>query len=101
MIADTVEVVTLDLSFLALAEAVPQLDRISIGPGADLIALVKPMFELHLSQPPTDLERLREAVALARAGIERAGWEILGSMDSPVQGARGAVEFLIHARWAG
>jgi 23S rRNA (cytidine1920-2'-O)/16S rRNA (cytidine1409-2'-O)-methyltransferase len=98
MIADTVEIVTLDLSFLSLADAVPQLNRIAIGPGADLIALVKPMFELHLAQPPTDMEQLQEAVMRAREGIERAGWQVLGSMDSPIRGARGAVEFLIHAR---
>jgi glycosyltransferase involved in cell wall biosynthesis len=66
---------------------------------ADLIALVKPMFELRLGAPPDDDERLEEARRTAIAGIEAAGWRIRGSIPSPVPGARGAREFLVHARW--
>jgi 23S rRNA (cytidine1920-2'-O)/16S rRNA (cytidine1409-2'-O)-methyltransferase len=98
LVPEAVGVVTLDLSYLSLTDAVPQLDRIRLTAGADLVALVKPMFELALSEPPTDDERLMAAVAAARAGIEAAGWTTVGDMESPVRGARGAVEFLVHAR---
>jgi hypothetical protein len=56
------------------------------------------MFELGLDQPPQDDETLRAAVDAARRGAEHAGWHVHGDMESPVRGARGAVEFFVHAR---
>jgi 23S rRNA (cytidine1920-2'-O)/16S rRNA (cytidine1409-2'-O)-methyltransferase len=47
-----IEVVTMDLSHLSLAAAVPQLEAVRLAATADLVALVKPMFELGLAAPP-------------------------------------------------
>jgi 23S rRNA (cytidine1920-2'-O)/16S rRNA (cytidine1409-2'-O)-methyltransferase len=93
-----VEVITLDLGFLALATGVPQLNALELATGADLIALVKPMGELALPSPPTDPETVAEAEAHATAGIEAAGWTIVASAPSPIRGSRGAVERFLHAR---
>jgi 23S rRNA (cytidine1920-2'-O)/16S rRNA (cytidine1409-2'-O)-methyltransferase len=98
LVPDTVGVVTLDLSYLSLTAAVVQLDRLRLVDAADLVALVKPMFELALAEPPTAAEHLAAAVTTARAGIDAAGWHVLAEMESPMRGARGAVEFLVHAR---
>jgi len=98
LVPEPVELVTLDLSYLALAAAVPQLERLQVARGAELVALVKPQFELGLARPPGDDATLRAALAHASAGIEAAGWQVLGSMRSPVTGARGAIEFFVHAR---
>ncbi len=98
LVPDPIEVVTIDVSYLALAAAVAQLDRIEIATGADLVGLVKPMFELRLATAPVDPERVDEATRRASEGIEAAGWRVIGTMPSPVVGARGAVEALIHAR---
>jgi 23S rRNA (cytidine1920-2'-O)/16S rRNA (cytidine1409-2'-O)-methyltransferase len=98
LVPDPIEVFTLDLSYLAIAAAVPQLEKIAIADDADLIALVKPMFELALEAPPTDRARLQGAVARAAEGIEQGRWEVLGRTASPVRGSNGAVEFLVHAR---
>ncbi|MBO0684385.1 MAG: TlyA family rRNA (cytidine-2'-O)-methyltransferase [Candidatus Dormibacteraeota bacterium] len=97
-VTDRVEVVSLDLSYLSLADAVPQLTTLDIAGGADLIALVKPMFELHLPRPPADEARLQDALGRAIAGMEAAGWRVAGSMPSPVTGQGGAHEFLVHGR---
>jgi 23S rRNA (cytidine1920-2'-O)/16S rRNA (cytidine1409-2'-O)-methyltransferase len=67
---------------------------------ADLIGLVKPMFELRLATAPSDSATVETATQRAAAGIEAAGWRVIGSMPSPVLGGRGAVEALIHARHA-
>ena len=96
-IPEPVGVVTLDLSYLALADAVGQLPC-ELTAGADLIALVKPMFELHLDHAPTDADSLDRALAAAVAGVEAAGWMVAATVDSPVTGAKGAVEGLLHAR---
>ena len=75
-----------------------QLDRITLGPGIDLIGLVKPMFELRLATAPTDPTLVDAATERAAAGIAAAGWNVVGTMPSPVLGGRGAVEALLHAR---
>lgn len=94
-------VVTMDLSYLSVAEAVPQIEMLSFAPDADLVALVKPMFELGLDAPPEDDPSLRRALDLAVAGAERTPWHVAGTMASPVTGSKGAREWLIHARRTG
>jgi 23S rRNA (cytidine1920-2'-O)/16S rRNA (cytidine1409-2'-O)-methyltransferase len=98
LVPDTIDVVTLDLSYLSLAHAVPQLERVHIAPGADLVALVKPMFELALPEPPSTPEHVAEAVRLARVAIDDGPWTVVAEMESPVTGAHGAIEHLLHAR---
>jgi 23S rRNA (cytidine1920-2'-O)/16S rRNA (cytidine1409-2'-O)-methyltransferase len=98
LVPDRVEVVTMDLSNLAVAKAVEQLDGELLSGDAHLVALVKPMFELGLGRLPDSDEQLEAAVRRAAAGVRAAGWRMEGSMRSPVLGARGAVEFLLHAR---
>jgi 23S rRNA (cytidine1920-2'-O)/16S rRNA (cytidine1409-2'-O)-methyltransferase len=98
LVPDPIEVVTIDVSYLALAAAVVQLDRITIASDADLIGLVKPMFELRLATAPSDPLMVDAATERAAAGIVAAGWEVMGAMPSPVLGGRGAVEALVHAR---
>jgi 23S rRNA (cytidine1920-2'-O)/16S rRNA (cytidine1409-2'-O)-methyltransferase len=98
LVPEPVEVVTVDVSYLALAEAVPQLERVELRPAADLVALVKPQFELGLASPPIDPEALQAALDAAVAGIEAAGWSVAGVLESGARGARGAIEHLVHAR---
>ena len=98
LVPDQIEVFSVDVSYLALAAAVQQLNAVRIAPDADLVGLVKPMFELRMAAPPETPDALRQALDLARAGIESAGWSVAGTMDSPVRGARGAREMLVHAR---
>ncbi|HYX86516.1 MAG TPA: SAM-dependent methyltransferase [Gaiellales bacterium] len=97
-VPEPIDLVTLDLSYLAIALAVPQLDRVELAAGADLVALVKPMYELGLEHPPRRRSARGAAVAAASAGVGRAGWVPLASMRSPVPGAGGAIEYLLHAR---
>jgi 23S rRNA (cytidine1920-2'-O)/16S rRNA (cytidine1409-2'-O)-methyltransferase len=97
LVPDAIDVVTIDLSYLSLAAAVPQLTRVELAKRADAIALVKPQFELGLSRPPQDGQRLGEAVSRAGRAFEQNGWRVAGVIESPVRGARGAIEFLVHA----
>ena len=98
LIPDSIELVTVDVSYLALAAAVAQLDRIAMAHDADLIGLVKPMFELRLATAPSDAISVDAATERAASGIAAAGWRVIGTMPSPVLGGRGAVEALLHAR---
>ena len=88
VIDEPVDLVTIDLSYLALADAVPQLERLDFAADAHLIALVKPMFELHAPAPPPQPER---AVPLACDAIART-WTPRACMRSPT-----TEEFLLWA----
>jgi 23S rRNA (cytidine1920-2'-O)/16S rRNA (cytidine1409-2'-O)-methyltransferase len=100
LVPTRVDVVTADLSYVSLARAVPQLNgRVMVAPDADLVAVIKPQFELGLPEPPTEARQFARAVEAASAGIEQAGWTVTGTEESPVRGTRGAIEFLLHASW--
>jgi 23S rRNA (cytidine1920-2'-O)/16S rRNA (cytidine1409-2'-O)-methyltransferase len=96
LVPDVIELVTIDLSYLSLAQAAPQLEAVAIAATADLIALVKPMYELGLGRPPAEPDRQAKAVELATAAFEEAGWHTPRSIRSPLTGRRGAVEYLLH-----
>jgi 23S rRNA (cytidine1920-2'-O)/16S rRNA (cytidine1409-2'-O)-methyltransferase len=98
LVPEPVDLVTVDVSYLSLREAVAQLDRIEVAPGAELVGLVKPMFELRLGEAPTDETTLGRATALAAEGLASDGWTILGAIASPVKGAKGAIEGFVHAQ---
>ena len=100
LVPEAVDVVTVDLSYLAIALAAPQLAGLRLSPAAEVVALVKPMYELGLEHPPRLRTDRRRAVAAAEVGLRSAGWTPLGSIRSPVPGARGAIEHLVHARRA-
>ena len=98
LVPEVIDVITMDLSYLSLASAVPQLDRIAIADDADLVVLVKPMFELGLPALPEEGVLLKRAVVQAIQGIELDRWKVLAQMESPVRGAGGAIEFFLRAR---
>ena len=100
LVPDEIELVTLDLSYLSLARAVPELERLRLAPAVELVALVKPMFELALGRPPgaEDRAQLDAAVTAARGAWRTRVGTCSRVSESPTRGGRGAVEFLLHAR---
>ncbi len=101
LVPDAIDVVTIDVSYLALRRATTQLQTVRLSEGADLIGLVKPMFELALAEAPTDRSTIDQALDKAVDGVIAAGWTVVATMDSPVTGAKGAPELLIQGRWIG
>jgi 23S rRNA (cytidine1920-2'-O)/16S rRNA (cytidine1409-2'-O)-methyltransferase len=97
-VPDAIELISLDLGFLALATGVPQLNRLELAPDADLVALVKPTAELGLPSPPQDEASIKDAVERAGAAVATAGWEVLNAVESPIRGSRGAIEWFLHGR---
>jgi 23S rRNA (cytidine1920-2'-O)/16S rRNA (cytidine1409-2'-O)-methyltransferase len=100
VVQEPIDVGVVDLSYLALARAAPQLARIPFVDGADLVALVKPMFELGLDHAPTDDASVADAVARASAGLEAHGFVVVATMDSAVAGGGGAREAFVHATFS-
>jgi len=100
LVPDRLDAVSVDVSYLGLGAAVAQLGRVDIGPGADLLGLVKPMFELRLATIPTDAPTLHRARDSAVSAIASVGWDVIGADECPIRGGRGAVEYVVHARKA-
>ncbi len=97
-----VDIVTIDVSFISLRLILPALPPV-LAPGADVVALVKPQFEAGrdevgrggLVKDPA----VHEAV-LARVTDSAASCGLIrvAMTPSPITGATGNVEFLIHLR---
>lgn len=95
LVPDPIDVFCLDLSYLPLVEALPQVQRVQRGPAADLVALVKPAFELRSGSMVEDNEAIDKAVHAAQEAARLCGWQV-DSMTVPVVGGGGAREVFIH-----
>jgi 23S rRNA (cytidine1920-2'-O)/16S rRNA (cytidine1409-2'-O)-methyltransferase len=74
------------------------------APQADLVLLVKPQFEAGREEASrgrgviTDPEIWRRVLQEVAGALEHERAAIMGVMASPLTGADGNVEFLVHAR---
>lgn len=102
-IGGPVDLIVGDLSFISLTIVIPNLTRLC-EPGASMVLLVKPQFEAGRREvdkgrgvitDPAVHERVREEVG---AALVAAGCEVVDWTTSPITGADGNVEFLVHAR---
>jgi 23S rRNA (cytidine1920-2'-O)/16S rRNA (cytidine1409-2'-O)-methyltransferase len=93
------DLVTIDTSFISLRIVLPVVLALA-APKADIVALVKPQFEVGkgkvgkggiVRDDALRHEALHGILEFARS----LGVEILGSMDSPIEGAKGNREFLV------
>jgi 23S rRNA (cytidine1920-2'-O)/16S rRNA (cytidine1409-2'-O)-methyltransferase len=101
-IGGPVDLVVADLSFISLRTVIPALVSMC-QPGADMVLLVKPQFEAGRAEAsrgrgvitdPAIHARVRDEVATA---LRAAGCDVRGWVESPIRGADGNVEFLVHA----
>jgi 23S rRNA (cytidine1920-2'-O)/16S rRNA (cytidine1409-2'-O)-methyltransferase len=97
LIGEPVNLMTMDLSYLAVADAIGQVDRQLLAPAAQLIALIKPTFELHAATLADQPQQIAAAVDAAVCALERHGWRVRDQRPSPIRGSRGAAEVLVHA----
>lgn len=97
--------VVADLSFISLRTVLGALVG-QAAPGGDLVLLVKPQFEAGRAEASRGRGVIRDPAVWRRAlddvgaAITARGGAIMGAMVSPITGAEGNVEFLVHARTA-
>jgi 23S rRNA (cytidine1920-2'-O)/16S rRNA (cytidine1409-2'-O)-methyltransferase len=97
LVPEPVDVVTMDLSYLALHDAVPQLERLELTAGAVLVVLVKPTFELGRGVLAASDADVAQAVERAVDGVRASGWAVLETCPALRTGQRGAREVFVHA----
>lgn len=95
--------VVCDVSFISLRAVLPALLAL-VAPGGDVVLLVKPQFEAGRAEASRGRGVVRDPAVWRRAleatidALLSQGATIMGCVPSPLTGADGNVEFLLHAR---
>jgi 23S rRNA (cytidine1920-2'-O)/16S rRNA (cytidine1409-2'-O)-methyltransferase len=101
-VGDPFPVIVADLSFISLCTVVPVLLGELAAPGADAVFLVKPQFEAGRAEAARGRGVIRDPAVWRRVleevsgAVVATGATIMGAMRSPLTGADGNVEFLVH-----
>jgi 23S rRNA (cytidine1920-2'-O)/16S rRNA (cytidine1409-2'-O)-methyltransferase len=102
-IVGAVEVIVIDVSFISLKKILAPVLALA-GSGAEMVALIKPQFEvgktLARKGVVRDVKLHRAACEEIIAFVATLGWDVLGVIESPVAGGDGNREFLLGARRA-
>jgi len=101
---EPVDLVAADVSFISVERVLPGAAACA-KPGADLLILVKPQFELEredVGKGGIVREKAlhEKAIAGVRSAIEALGLSVLGVAASRLPGAEGNQEYFLHARKA-
>jgi 23S rRNA (cytidine1920-2'-O)/16S rRNA (cytidine1409-2'-O)-methyltransferase len=102
ILPEAVELACCDVSFISATLILPALAPL-LSHDADLVVLVKPQFEVGRGQVGAggivrDPELHRQAVEKVRRSLRDAGLSAGEELESPILGAEGNREFLVHAR---
>jgi 23S rRNA (cytidine1920-2'-O)/16S rRNA (cytidine1409-2'-O)-methyltransferase len=103
-LGDGASLITIDVSFISLALILAALPPVA-APDVDVVALVKPQFEAGRRDAPKGVVRDPEVHARVQSEVTAKaaaiGWARLAVTPSPIVGAKGNREFLMHFRRAG
>ncbi len=100
-VPDPIDLVVIDVSFISLEKVIPALLPF-LRPGTELIALIKPQFEVGRGQVGKggivrDAEVRRAVVERVVTVVRDLGFTVRGVIPSPITGQDGNVEFLLSA----
>lgn len=102
MVHDALDVIVCDASFISLTKVLPAALMFA-KPGAQLITLIKPQFEVGKAEVSRGKGVIRD-VALHQQvcrdisnWVAAQGWQVVGVTPSPIMGPKGNVEFLLVA----
>jgi 23S rRNA (cytidine1920-2'-O)/16S rRNA (cytidine1409-2'-O)-methyltransferase len=101
-VPESVDLAVVDVSFISLRLILPAVVP-RVKPGGAIVVLVKPQFEAGRREVPRGgVVRSEETRQRVLAEIEALGrelaLEVMGSLPSPIRGARGNEEFLLGFR---
>jgi 23S rRNA (cytidine1920-2'-O)/16S rRNA (cytidine1409-2'-O)-methyltransferase len=98
------DLIAVDVSFISLELVLPALAKLAASP-AEIVALVKPQFEVGKGKVGKggivrDDSLRNEALAKVIEFAAKTGFEVAGTMESPITGATGNREFLAMFRYS-
>jgi 23S rRNA (cytidine1920-2'-O)/16S rRNA (cytidine1409-2'-O)-methyltransferase len=109
-VGEEVHLITVDVSFISATLVLPAVVSAAFprdtsdGSGRELIVLVKPQFEVGRAQVGKggivhDRAAQEQAIEKVRQAVIALGGHTIGITESPILGAEGNQEFLLHARF--
>ena len=101
LIPEMIDLAVLDVSFISLEKVVPSILRF-LRPVSDIVALIKPQFEVGKEQVGKggivrDKAARTAAVDKIAEFVRGLGFDVRGISSSPITGQDGNVEFLLYA----
>ncbi len=101
-VPDIIDIATVDVSFISLTKVIPKVMEF-LRDGGEILALVKPQFEVGKGEVSKggivrEEEKRLMAVKSVRAGVEDLGLHTIGVFQSPVPGQKGNIEYFIYMR---
>jgi 23S rRNA (cytidine1920-2'-O)/16S rRNA (cytidine1409-2'-O)-methyltransferase len=100
-LSERVSLAVIDVSFISLTRILAGVAH-AVEPGGEIVALVKPQFELSPREVPKGVVRdpaaRQAAVDRVRRHAEELGLGVLGGAESPLVGPAGNHEFFLHLR---
>jgi 23S rRNA (cytidine1920-2'-O)/16S rRNA (cytidine1409-2'-O)-methyltransferase len=97
------QLIVADVSFISLKLALPAALRLA-APGAGLIALIKPQFEVGRERlgkggiVKNEADRMAARDEIVAWLSHEMGWTVEGTMESPIEGGDGNKEYLLRAK---
>jgi len=96
------DLAVIDASFISLEKVLPPATAL-IKPGSDIIALIKPQFEVGKGQVGKggvvrDPDQHAQVIEKIKQVAAQAGCQVVQLCESPILGTKGNREFLIHLR---
>jgi 23S rRNA (cytidine1920-2'-O)/16S rRNA (cytidine1409-2'-O)-methyltransferase len=101
LIPESVDLAVLDVSFISLEKVIPSILRF-LKPASEIVALIKPQFEVgkeHVGKGGIVRDEVERTAAVNRIAkfVRSLGFEVRGVSPSPITGQDGNVEFLLYA----
>jgi 23S rRNA (cytidine1920-2'-O)/16S rRNA (cytidine1409-2'-O)-methyltransferase len=101
LIPELVDIMVVDVSFISLEKVIPAARKF-LKPDSEIVALIKPQFEVGRGQVGKggivrDEAARNEVVERVKIFISGLGFDVTGVISSPITGQDGNVEFLVHA----
>jgi 23S rRNA (cytidine1920-2'-O)/16S rRNA (cytidine1409-2'-O)-methyltransferase len=101
-LSSPIDLATIDVSFISLRLVLPVIKTL-LKPGGDVIALIKPQFEVGrgrvgkggIVRSSDEHQRVVDEIASAAAAMD---FQLYGVIESPLLGAKGNKEYLMHLR---
>ncbi|NWF52410.1 MAG: TlyA family RNA methyltransferase [Nitrospirae bacterium] len=100
----TIDMVTIDVSFISLKKVVPAVTGF-IKEGGEILTLVKPQFEVGKGETGKggivrEVEKRLKSVESVRVELEQIGLRNIGMFQSPIKGRKGNIEYFLYFKKA-
>jgi 23S rRNA (cytidine1920-2'-O)/16S rRNA (cytidine1409-2'-O)-methyltransferase len=103
-IGEEIDLITIDVSFISLLKVIPRAAEF-LAPDGEIMALIKPQFELQKRDVGKggvvrDESKRLEAVEKVKEGAQGLNLKVMGVFESPVRGPKGNIEYFIYLKRA-